>query len=351
MKKTNKPFIQKIKGIVSYFKRISEIEKEKKERIKKAKRSSVKPKGFFARKFGVITFWVLFGFMFLTVVITIFSGNGEANANKTVVEVKENYAISPEAIQYARNFTKEYFTWEVSDEGKNNRKEIMTKYLAEGLDPYAGLLFEKMEWNATFKDAEIKKVEEKGDNLSHITFLVKFELTKGKEKKQTSKYFVVPVAYDGKTFGIYELPKFTYIYEDTTLKKVVSEKLKQAEVNDSKKIKEFLPTFFRSYSEDTKDKLNYILSNEKVTDGLNKTMVFEKINNANIFVKEGEENKKEFVVFTEVVFIEPETNISFVTNYQLTVVEKDERYVVSGIDDQDEKTIETKELNENDLNN
>lgn len=347
-----------IMGLWAYFKKISEKEKIKKEKIKRAKNSSVKPKGFFARQFGVYTFWILFGFMFLTVIVTVFNGKSdEANADKPSVTVEKNYATSPEAIQFARNFTKEYFTWVVSDEGRNNRKTVMTKYLAEGLDEYAGLKFDGLQWNSKFLNAEIKKVEEKGKNLAHITFLVSFELSKGKEVKQASKYFVVPVAYDGKTFGVYELPKFTYVFEDTTLKQVVTQKLKTVNVQDSNKISEFLPTFFKSFAQDSKDKLNYILSDETVTDGLNNSMIFQKINSSDVYRKneksekniidDKNENNDEFIVFTEVVFVEPQTKIPFTTNYQLTVKkEKDGRFIVTGIDNLKNKEVKTKNADE-----
>lgn len=333
----------KVKGLKkSLFrtKRFLESEIEENELKKKARNGSVKPKGYFARKLGVLTFWMLFGFMFLVVLVTMFSSSkGEAKKVDNTVAIKKNYAASEEAIQYAIDFTKDYFTWNVSDDGKNKRKSTMSKYLAEGLDQYAGLNFNGLEWNSKFIGAELKKVKEKGNDLAEITLLVNYELKKNNvapdqqstnEVKQSSKYFVVPVAYDGKTLGVYELPKFTYVYEKTTLKEVTSIQLKQADVAESEKIKKFLTTFFRSFAEDPKDKFDYILANDNVTDGLNNSMKFQKVNKADVF--KGEKNNS-FVVFTEVSLLEPETNVSHTSNYQLTVVKKDGKYIVSGLDD------------------
>lgn len=360
-KRRENGFLQKVKSFFSKFKKVIKYEKEKKEAKKRPKNKSVKPKGFLARKVGVIVFWVTFGFMFLIVVVTFFSdGSDEANADEYNHLKEQNQATSPEAIQFAENFAKDYFTWTVSDEGKHERKEKMSKYLAQGINEYAGLDFGSLEWNSSFKGSEVKKVQEKGDNLAHITLLVEMNISKSDEDEvnKTEKYFVVPVAYDGKTYGIYELPKFTYVQEQTTLKQVTSERLKKAELADSRNIKDFLPTFFKSYAEDSKDKLNYIIANEDITDGLNETMLFKSINKADIYMKNDEDDNT-FVVFTEVTFTEPETNIPFVSNYQLSVIKKDGRYIVSGIDDQENKVVEPmddsesikqqrEEVNEND---
>ncbi len=337
-----KPIFTGLRNFSSKSKKLLDAEKEIQSQKKNAKNASVKPRGYIARKAGSITFWVLFGFMFLVVIVNMFgSDSSKAEDNDKTAIVQKNYAESPESIQFAKDFIQSYFTWNISEEGKALRIETMSKYLALGLDQYAGLNFSGLEWNSVYKGCVLKKVEGKGDNLAHVTYLVDFELEKneGTEVNRVQKYFVVPVAYDGETFGIYELPKYTYVYEDTTLKKVAASKYKTAEVRDTEGIRDFLTTFFRSYAEDPKDKLNYILTADDVTDGLNKSMLFEKVNKSNIF-----KGKKEntFIVFTEVSLIEPVTNVSIKANYQLSVVKKNNRYIVSGIDDQNNEKIETR---------
>ncbi|MEC1158703.1 conjugal transfer protein [Cytobacillus horneckiae] len=339
----------KFKTIIKMVKRFLQTEKERAEFKKRKKNSSIKPKGFVSRKLGVTSFWVMFGFMFLVVLVTMFSGNSsEANSNKDVLPPDKNQAASLEAVQFAENFAKDYFTWNLTDKDKVNRKEKMQAYLAQGIDQNAGLDYTGLEWDSNYRSSELKKIEEEGNDIAHITLLVNFELSQGdgekKKVKQSQKYFVVPVAFDGETFGVYELPKFTYIYENTTLKEVKSERLKQADVKESEKIKAFLDTFFRSFAEDSKDKLNYILTDEKIADGLNQTMLFEQVNKSNVFKDPVEDNS--FVVFTEVRLIEPETNIPFLVNYQLTVLKKDGKYIVSGIDDQKNKVVESIEVEE-----
>lgn len=332
-------FIRKIKKLYSQLNKLSKSNKEKKQRRKQEIRGSIRPKGFIARKFGVIIFWSLFSFMLLVVLVTMFSrDSGEASTEPVLVE--KNYATSPEGIQFAENFAKEYFTWEVSDEGKHKRQEIMNKYLADGLDQYAGLNFQGLQWNSNFKSSEVKEVIEISDNVSQITLKViaEFKKVDSDDVKRVEKYLVVPVAYDGVTFGVYELPKFTYIQEETTLKKVVSNRLNNADSEISSKIREFLPTFFTSFASDTKDKLNYLLTKESVTDGLQGTMDFQEVKEINVF--EGEQAGS-YVVFAKAIFLEPQTKVSLVTDYQLSVVKRDDRFIVSGINDQKNKEIQS----------
>ena len=331
------------KKLFKFIKKISEEEKQKKLEKKTNPNVSVKPKGFFARKMGVITFWSLFGFMFLVVVLTLLGGDKSSAEIDLEKFYEDNYnnATSSEAIQFAKNFTKDYFTWKVSDEGKHQRKDKMALYLAQGLNEYAGVDMNSVDLNSTHKSSELKRVEGKGKNIAHITFKVNFELSKNKDNvNKNTKFFVVPVAYDGHSFGVYELPKFTYIQEETTLQKVSNPKLKQGKTGVKKEIEEFLSTFFTSYAQDGQDKLNYFLSEDNITNGLGETMLFSKVNGLDVLIPEetNEAYKEEYIAFVDVTFIDPDTELPFQTNYQLRIIKREDRYMVAGIDDLEGQT-------------
>jgi len=309
---------------------------EQQSKKKKVKNISLRPKGFIARKAGVIAFWTLFSFILLVVFVNVFGSSDEVNADQKI-EIKTNKAMSQEAVQFAKDFSQDYFTWVNSTEGIKQRQEALAKYLGSNLNEHAGLGIDNLSWNSQFVDAVVKGTEDKGNNISTITLKVNFKLYQFeedgvtvKDEKAGVKYFVVPVAYDGHSFGIYELPKFTYIQEGTTLNKVTYPKLKRAEEKDTTEVRGFLTTFFRSYAEDPQDQLNYLLAEDDVIQGLNNTMAFDKVKSAEIF-KANED--KEFVVYTEVTFIDPDSGIPFNTNYQLTVIQKSGKYVVSGMDE------------------
>ncbi|GAE93046.1 hypothetical protein JCM21714_2080 [Gracilibacillus boraciitolerans JCM 21714] len=302
---------------------------------------------------GVISFWSLFSIMVLVVLVTMFGGSS-SNAEidyKKILEANKNHATTDEAIQFAENFTQDYFTWKATDEGKNNRKSIMSKYMIEDLDDYGGIDFTNMKKNAVVRNVELRQIEEKAKDVAHITFYVEYELKESGEDAKTiksEKYFVVPVAYDGKTYGVYELPKFTFLEEATTVKSVSTPKYKKADTSEKNEIQEFLSTFFSSYAEDSQDKLNYLLYTEDLTPGLKQTVLFNQIKNSDIFLGE---NELEYLAVAEVIFKDPKSDISFATNYQLNLVKREGRYMVAGIDDIANKQVETIEETEEENNN
>lgn len=306
-------------------------------KVKKEKRS--RPRGYGARKAGVSLFWLLFGFMFLTVAVTLFSEEENDSAPKaTAVETGENPSVKPEAVEFAESFTSHYFNWGSSEEKQKEREANLQPFLAKGLDPQAGLSTEKVTWNSTYENAKVKKVDDLGENKALITFQVQAELSRGSEEEREtealSKYFVVPVKYDGQSYGIYELPKFTNMNEKTTVEAEKEEKLnKAASSPDTTAVKTFLTTFFKSYAEDAPEQLAYLVEEGREISGLNDSMTFVKVGSADIY-----ESEDGYIVQSQVTLEDPLSKMQFHTDYELSVQKEGERFVVSSIN---EKEVES----------
>lgn len=293
-----------------------------------------RPRGYTARRIGVVIFWMAFGFMFLVVTVTITAPKKSQEPREAVVQQQVNPATKPEAVHFAQNFVAQYLTWERGE--KEDREKRLKWYLAEGLDPHGGLDMEGLTRDSRYLGSTVKKIEEKGRNKAYITLYVNFELTgetaaKKKKKPETesaSQYVVVPIAYNG-TYGVYELPKFTFIDEKTTLKAEEPKKdLRQAKSEESKNIRNFLDTFFSSYAQDSKDKLAYILKDQDHLNGLNQSMRFVEVHHSDVY--EGED-ESQYVVVCEVVFEEPASGAQFTTRYELIVEQKEKNYVVKSM--------------------
>lgn len=304
------------------------------------------PKGYVMRKAGVVTFWLLFSFMFLVVVSTLI-GNAKAEkpAEKTV-PLQKNPASSPEAVQFALDFTKDYMTWTAGDQGRMEREASMAKYLGKGLDKYAGLSMEGLQWNSAFKEAHLRKIQENGGKKAYITFLVTTELepvpvpekkadkagTKANAdtppNKTALKYFVVPVTFTGNTFGVFELPKFTSLNEETDLVVTEEQNLKPVTQGTSE-LREFLDTFFRTYASDSQEELSYMLSDPDVARGLEGSMEFVGVKGSELF--EGK-NGKAYIAHAEVVFKDPVSGAEFTSAHRLEIEEQKGRFLVNGMD-------------------
>jgi len=323
------------------------LQKEKPE-----KKKAYRPRGYRARKLGVWLFWIL-------LVLILLVGNATLNAvksSKAVATPAEqvitlNPATTTTAVQYAQNFAKEYFTWKPDDKSLANRKERLLPYLAKGMDEQAGLQVNGLKTTSVLTKTEIKNIEEKGPKEAYVTLKVyqkvgiPKEITKTNKKtkqtkvvsvkyepKEVTKFFVVPVGYY-ENFGIYDLPKFTYIDPQTTLE--LADRTKgMDEVQDSaakENVRNFLDTFFDSYTQDSRDKLAYLLEDPEHPNGLNKRMKFVSVYSASIYQGNAPTN---YIVHTTVMMEDPDTKDKYKTNYSLNVTQKDARYVVTKIDEQ-----------------
>jgi hypothetical protein len=335
---------EKLNQVNMVWNKVAEKDKKKKEKI-------AKPKGYAVRRTGAVIFWGVFlslgGYTFTHI------GKEDASAQEIKAPVvqlkKDNPATSQAAVQFAKDFTSVYFTWNTEGEAKKNRQEQLSMYLAAGLDEDAGLNMDQIKTNSVFKDAKVKSVENTGQNKAKIVLSVTYEITTipaetstpapkpgakpapspPPEKKESTKTIVVPVQFDGNSYGVYELPTFTTVPEKTTLIADEESKMKKASnTTDIQNISNFLNTFFESYAQDGKDKLSYILEDSKYQDGLQKSMNFVKVEESTVY--EGK-NKDQYIVDCKVQFADPVSESQFLTDYRLTVEQRGDHYVVTKI--------------------
>lgn len=322
----------KAKGLLKGLKRLSNDEKQKadykKQELKSKKLNDFTPKGYRARRIGVYTFWTLFIGMFLFLALLIL-----ANANgkpDEVEQIEENKVTSQEAVAFAQNFIEEYFTWNATDQGIVARQEKLKRYLATGLDANAGLVVDGLTWNSTYVSSQVRDVQAIDEGIGQITFYVESKITKGDQEKMYEKYLVVPIAYNGETFGVYELPKYTYVEERTTVKSVSNKRLKSVTSDETTAVKSFVNTFFKTYADGETEQLNYLLSKAGSIEGLNGTFSFEDMNQVDVY--KDEENNT-LIAFVEVTFADLVTEIRTKSNYQLTMKKNADKYAVIAFDD------------------
>lgn len=308
---------------------------------KKEKQADGVPRSFKIRRAGMVVGWAVF----LSFGISSCTGDNEQAPKavqvkeKAPVVIKENEAMSQAATQFAKDFADKYFFWTTSDKKEEYRQKDMSLFLAEGLDPYAGLNMDEVKTESHLIEAKVKDMEKVDKNKARITLLVKYEVSPGKaedekssakpEKKVITKGFVVPVEYNGSTYGVYELPTFTQLQDKTNVKIKNDITMQRASnSSDVQNITNFLNTFFSSYAQDSKDKLSYIVTDKKHLNGLGNSFKFVEVEESEVY--EGKK-KDEFIVICKAVFQDPDSQSKFTTQYNLTVVKKDGQFIVSKI--------------------
>ncbi|PHE65155.1 conjugal transfer protein, partial [Bacillus wiedmannii] len=102
--------------------------------------------------------------MLIVSITTVVKGKGDTQSKTSTIpkEVtqKQNLAIRPEAIEFARGFAKECFTWQRGDEGKKKRSERLQPYIPKTFDPQVGLDFASIQWDSNFLYATVLMVDE-----------------------------------------------------------------------------------------------------------------------------------------------------------------------------------------------
>lgn len=332
--------ISKMKELFKGFKRLSDAEKLKAEQ-KKLQRKKNKPKGYGFRKLGIFTFWALFlsmfGFMLLLLI-----GNG--NSNDEDDGLKEyNKMTSQEAVIFAQNFSKAYFTWTPQEVDIIDRQVALANYLATGLDINAGLQVNELTWASTYQSSQVVDVKQIDEQLGQITLKVKTALSKGEEKKSLTRYIAVPIAYDGATFGVYQLPQFIEWTEKSTVKQVIADNLKSVDTQSTKEIRSFIDTFFQIFVTGGEDQLHYLVESKQAIKGLNGSMDFKEVKKADIYLDEA---TGRYIAFVEVHLVDPAIETTIVSNYQLTIKKKEAQYALAGMNDLTNQQIKSKSQDE-----
>lgn len=360
MEKEKKSLFRTTKNVV---KKQSEIEKDKLSKKKRIKKN--KPRGYGARKLGAVTFWVLFIFMFLFVFVNLLGGSNN-NTNEKV-ELEESKITGHGAVEYAKSFVFDFFN---TMEDKDEKNEKINEYAPADMNLSEAITLDSNDTSIELKrdDIVIQDIVKTDENKARHIFKIKLKaktlltddeqkLLGEAEKQDKDKvieemlekddtiseinsdgkiryielFVVVPLTMNDGNLTVYEYPSFTYLdhsgnepVEDllTSLKTVT-----ETELEDN--VEAFLETFFQSFSQDSEDKLSYILEDDNYKQGLNNSLNFEKMKDVIIYEGKG----SDLVIDVDVEFIQPDTGLQITSNYMLVIAEKDKHYIVKHVND------------------
>ncbi|HDR5353732.1 TPA: conjugal transfer protein [Bacillus thuringiensis] len=301
-------------------------------------RKALRVPSYRGRLIGKWLFWGILAWMFFVSCSTVFK-TMKADAKVTPqtetkqVVSKQNLATRPEAIEFARLFTKEYFTWKRGEEDLKKRAERLKVYVSKGVDSQAGIETNALQWDSDFLYATILKVDETKENEANVIFKVKYKLHRmkpdnsGEEVKEVWQQVSVPVQTDGKAFVINGLPQIVKINEKATVKEIEDEREEVKDVKIKTEIREFLPTFFKSYTTATQKELAYVLENPNIK-GLEGSMKLDKINSSKVYPGK---TKGTYEVQAEVLLIDVHSETKMKAAYTLVVKQTGKQFVVTDL--------------------
>ncbi len=181
--------------------------------------------------------------------------------------------------------------------------------------------FASIQWDSHFLYATVLKVDEVTDKKANGIFKVRYKLSRmkadnsGPEDKEVIQQVSVPVQSDGKAFVISGFPQIVKVNEKAEVPEGKEEKEREEihEMTVKEDIREFLPTFFKSYTTATQKELAYVLANTDIK-GLEGAMKFENVLSSKIYPGK---TKGTYEVQTEVSMIDPHSESKMKTGYTL----------------------------------
>lgn len=256
---------------------------------------------------------------------------GEFNitaATPVAVEQKQE-EVSQEARSFTLQFAHEYFKWTVGQ--PERREERLKPFLAQGMDPQAGLDFSNLSRHAVPEHLTIWKEElkGKGEYVITVSALVNFY-----DAKDTKKYFTkrmlleIPIKQKNeRDMAVIENPRLVPLPAENSIQK--ERKELDGQMVDSaieQEIRSAAESFFKTYASGKREELSYLMVGDVELDTFQGKMQFKDIEQMQA-VKKGDRVISDLVVR----LADPNTGMEISVSYEVDWIEEDGRWFVEAI--------------------
>ncbi|MCT1903519.1 conjugal transfer protein [Oceanobacillus sojae] len=294
--------------------------KEKQVKPKKEKKVKVRTVG--KRKKSVLFLWIL---LISSLAFGIYK-NFTAIDQHTVHEreVVENHIVDTAAIEsFARNFVKDYYTWENEAEALEERIEKLTDYLTEELQTLnTDMVRDDIPTSSTVQNINIWSIAEETENTFLVVYSVQQKITEEKDSTLTSATYRIVLHQDEQgnvviiqNPTLWDKPKKSHFTPDQV------ESDGTVESDTAEEITLFLETFFASYPTATEQELAYYVKNNALPP-IEKDYTFSELVNP-VF----QEQDNQIKVWVTVKYLDEETKAIQLSQYELTL-EKDINWII-----------------------
>lgn len=289
------------------------------------------------RKGGKILFWTLLTYVAVgqTVGFVTPKENVVAKQSISKVEERENPATSEGAKVFSKGFAQQYYSWNKSSGGVQDRQNRLAPYLQKGVDEQAGLNINSTDVESKVSGDEVVEVTPTSDNTANITVKVQVKTIKNEEGKppaedNKTQFLVVPVISNGKGYKVTDIPYQT-IYNNKFTKEKATSPLPGKEVDDPRiqeDVTTFLATFFQVYLSDNPTQLAYYTT-DKDLQVLDKVLAFKEIDNLKLY-----QSKGSYTVVAQVKFQDTHTKATVTYPYTLQIEKQQDKWLVKKLQNQ-----------------
>jgi hypothetical protein len=290
------------------------------------------------RKGGKVLFWTLLIYVAVGQTVGFVmprEHNVMADQSASQVEAKENPATSEGAKVFSKGFAVQYYSWNKSSGGVQDRQNRIAPYLQKGVDEQAGLDINSTDVESKATGAEVVEVKPTSDHTANITVELQVKTIKNEEGKPPAEdtrtqFLVVPVISNGKGYKVTDIPYQTVYHNEFTKEKATSP-LPGKEVDDPRiqdEVKPFLETFFQVYSSNNPTQLAYYTTDQSLQ-VLDKVLAFKEIDNLKLY-----QSKGSYIVIAQVKFQDIHTKATVTYPYTLQIEKQQDKWLVKKLQNQ-----------------
>lgn len=234
--------------------------------------------------------------------------------------VIEPVLVDTHAIEsFTLNFIQEYYSWENNKEAIEQRPERINRYLTSELQELnVDTIRTDIPTSSSVSDCKIWQIQSIDEQNFVVVYTVKQQIKEGEETKNVASTYRITIHQDKNNNlvitsnpTVWAAPNPSEFQPDTLVNDNNIDEQTKLEILD------FLKTFFKLYPNATKNELDYYMM-EDVLPIISQNFIYSELVNPIIQKKE-----KQYLVKIAVRYLDNETKIENISQYQLTLEKKD----------------------------
>ncbi|MFZ7151085.1 conjugal transfer protein [Enterococcus gallinarum] len=234
--------------------------------------------------------------------------------------VIEPVLVDTHAIEsFTLNFIQEYYSWENNKEAIEQRPERINRYLTSELQELnVDTIRTDIPTSSSVSDCKIWQIQSIDEQNFVVVYTVKQQIKEGEETKNVASTYRITIHQDNNNNlvitsnpTVWAAPNPSEFQPDTLVNDNNIDEQTKLEILD------FLETFFKLYPNATKNELDYYMM-EDVLPIISQNFIYSELVNPIIQKKE-----KQYLVKIAVRYLDNETKIENISQYQLTLEKKD----------------------------
>ena len=235
-------------------------------------------------------------------------------------EIIEKQVVDTNSIEsFVESFSKEYFSWQQSQDSQDKRIEHLKNYLTENLQQLnTEMVRSDIPTSSIVNSFQVWSVTQNNENAYDVLFSVGQQISEGENKKNIASTYTVTVYVDEVVnMVIIKNPTIDSKPQKASYEPVLSDSDGTVDANTTEEINSFLDTFFKLYPTATEKELSYYVSNQAL-DVINKDYVFVELVNP-VYTQVN----NQVTAIVTVKYLDKETKVTQLSQFELTLQKND----------------------------